>query len=707
MLGITSDVSVAVARPVSADRTRSAGAVPAADQMEHGVDRADQIPQALRTAFRATTTGRPGAAHLCLPYDVQKQLVDAPRSGRSRHAAFPAWRTAPIRWRWRRPTAAIRRRGGRSSSAAAAWSSRGARGARAAGDAAGCAGLHDGQRQGQPRRRPIRSAPAWSAEWRRRRHARGGAAADLVFFIGCRAGSTTTERWRPRRGRPNRPHRCRPDGRGRTTGPRPRWSAMPGCAGACSRRCGAVGRPGAGAHDGAATAALRAPGSPRLRRAGGIRRRRSSPSAYRRAATACCRPSRRRRRSLARPVPISRPTTNAAGRPPLITNRAHGALGYSLPAAIGACFGRPAQPGRGHGRWQLRLLLGELETLVRREVPLLMIVFSNAVYGWIKASQKAATASATFRWISRARPARIAERSAYALGGSTIRPTSTALRARSRTTAPRWSISTPSAAGGGGAGQPVDGLTACAKTAVPAQTGRARMAPRHWSSSRCCRARPRRPDHDPHRSLAGPRWHSSLALGWPSRRRRRPTKPPTPGVIEPVHARGNVGPTPPRWRASGWTAPRRPSNVLTRRAAPWCSAGRSPRARLPPRARRRHRRRPAPFASATGTRSSPCVAALPWCGRRTSSGATADQPLRRRRVRADEAGRRLKDRQGDAHSRARRLPGTCDRGFRPGLSGAVTLVSPDGWRVSTHAVTAVRAADRAVPQPRRPRLDTV
>jgi thiamine pyrophosphate-dependent acetolactate synthase large subunit-like protein len=31
---------------------------------------------------------------------------------------------------------------------------------------------------------------------------------------------------------------------------------------------------------------------------------------------------------------------------------------------------------------------GELETIVRRNVPLKMIVFSNSVFGWIKASQK-------------------------------------------------------------------------------------------------------------------------------------------------------------------------------------------------------------------------------------------------------------------------------------------------------------------------------
>ena len=40
--------------------------------------------------------------------------------------------------------------------------------------------------------------------------------------------------------------------------------------------------------------------------------------------------------------------------------------------------------------------VGELETVVRCKVPLLMIVFSNATYGWIKASQKASYGAALF-----------------------------------------------------------------------------------------------------------------------------------------------------------------------------------------------------------------------------------------------------------------------------------------------------------------------
>ncbi len=60
------------------------------------LDRADQVPQAVRAAFRAMTTGRPGAAHIGLPFDVQKDPVDESEV----HAdptlgIFPARRTAP------------------------------------------------------------------------------------------------------------------------------------------------------------------------------------------------------------------------------------------------------------------------------------------------------------------------------------------------------------------------------------------------------------------------------------------------------------------------------------------------------------------------------------------------------------------------------------------------------------------------------------
>jgi acetolactate synthase-1/2/3 large subunit len=72
-----------------------------------------------------------------------------------------------------------------------------------------------------------------------------------------------------------------------------------------------------------------------------------------------------------------------------ISNRAHGALGYAMAAAVGAHFGRPevkcvAVMGDG----SFGFTAGELETIVRLNVPLAMVVIGNGGYGWIKAGQK-------------------------------------------------------------------------------------------------------------------------------------------------------------------------------------------------------------------------------------------------------------------------------------------------------------------------------
>ncbi|MEJ2166265.1 MAG: thiamine pyrophosphate-binding protein, partial [Desulfobacterales bacterium] len=72
-----------------------------------------------------------------------------------------------------------------------------------------------------------------------------------------------------------------------------------------------------------------------------------------------------------------------------VANRAHGALGYSLPASVGAHFARPnnkvvAVMGDG----SFGFTSGELETINRLQVPVVLIVLANATYGWIKAGQK-------------------------------------------------------------------------------------------------------------------------------------------------------------------------------------------------------------------------------------------------------------------------------------------------------------------------------
>ena len=72
-----------------------------------------------------------------------------------------------------------------------------------------------------------------------------------------------------------------------------------------------------------------------------------------------------------------------------ISNRAHGALGYAMAAAAGVHFARPRHRTVAvMGDGSFGFTSGELETLTRLKVPLLMVVVNNSSYGWIKAGQK-------------------------------------------------------------------------------------------------------------------------------------------------------------------------------------------------------------------------------------------------------------------------------------------------------------------------------
>lgn len=73
-----------------------------------------------------------------------------------------------------------------------------------------------------------------------------------------------------------------------------------------------------------------------------------------------------------------------------IAPRAHGALGYALPAVIGGSFARPDSPILGFmGDGSFAISAGELETIARLNRPLTLVVFRNACYGWVKAGQRA------------------------------------------------------------------------------------------------------------------------------------------------------------------------------------------------------------------------------------------------------------------------------------------------------------------------------
>ena len=360
-------------------------------------DRADQVPQAIRTAFRYMTTGRPGAAHIGLPYDVLTQPVDpAEIWAQPGHDRYPAWPSgadpvavaaaAEAILRARRPVFIC---GG------------GVIASRATDVLAEVATLLDA---------PVCTTVSGKGSIADTHPLgvgvvglNGGVVAtrdvvqqaDLVVFVGCRAGSTTTERaTTPSRHVPivhidvdpmavsanyRTDHALIGDAR----------LVLEALLGAVQARL--ADRPPV-EHDGRAVVA---------------RARQAKFAAFAPLAAEAMRPIRPERviAELNRVLPrdaivVADPGTPCpylsayyelqdAGRH-FLTNRAHGALGYSLPAAVGAWFARPhAKCVSVMGDGSFGFTVGELETVVRLKVPLLMLVLSNATFGWIKASQKA------------------------------------------------------------------------------------------------------------------------------------------------------------------------------------------------------------------------------------------------------------------------------------------------------------------------------
>ncbi|MEZ5294525.1 MAG: thiamine pyrophosphate-binding protein [Vicinamibacterales bacterium] len=397
VLGITSDVPVASRGRYPLTELDQESLYRPLTKWNTVCDRADQVPHAIRTAFRQMTTGRPGAVHLGLPYDVLKQPVPATDLWvQADHAVCPAWRSAPAPEALDRAAEAIlaARRpvivcgGGVVTSGAEAALARLAAlvdapvcttvtGKGSLADthplSVGVVGLNGG----------VVSTRAVVQQ------------ADLVIFVGCRAGSTTTERWTiPSRDVPVVHVDVDPAAIGANY---QTAHALVGDARlaleALADRVGAALGPAAPGRLGAAAVAAAA--------------RQAKFDAFDRLAAETSRPIRPERvvAALNHVLPDDAIVVADPGTPcpylsayyqvrgpgrRFLTNRAHGALGYSMAAALGAWH---AAPGRRcvsvMGDGSFGFAVGELETVTRCKAPLLMLVLSNATYGWIKASQKA------------------------------------------------------------------------------------------------------------------------------------------------------------------------------------------------------------------------------------------------------------------------------------------------------------------------------
>lgn len=396
VLGITSDVSVGARGKFPLTELDQQALYRPLTKWNTTIDRVDQIPHAVRSAFRAMTTGRPGATHICLPYDVQKHALDpADVWAQPGHDRYPAYRSAP-------DPAAVAEAADRLVAARSPVLICGGgvliAGAGAALDALAtllnapvCSSVSgQGSLAGS---HPLNAGVVGT---------NGGveatravvAQADLVMFIGARAGSTTTEHWQMPSRKVTIVHL---DVDAMTIGTNYRTDvALVGDAllglqalhAAVQQR---IARRPADAADGAALAATA---------------RAAKQAFFAPLAASLERPIKPERvvdtlnRLLpARAIVVADPGTPCpyftayfdapqAGRH-FITNRAHGALGFAMSAGFGAAIGQPdsvvvAVMGDG----SFGFTCGELETIVRRNVPLKMIVFSNSVFGWIKASQK-------------------------------------------------------------------------------------------------------------------------------------------------------------------------------------------------------------------------------------------------------------------------------------------------------------------------------
>jgi acetolactate synthase-1/2/3 large subunit len=391
------------------------------------VDHVSQIPHIFRTAFRAATTGRPGAAHIGLPYDLQKQMVDAADVWADpRHGCFPAYRTGPdpdliaaaadVVLAARRP--AFICGGGVILSGACDVLTELAEilDALVASTVSGHGVIADDH----PLAVGVVGANGGTDETRA-----AISDADTVIFVGCRAGSTTTEHGTvPSRGMPIVHIDIDPmvvSGNYRVE------AGIVGDALLClsalkieiERRLA-----GTRLHSGAAE------------RLAGLKA--AKRSRFDRLAASTDTPIRPERvlAALQAALPadaiiVADPGTpcpyfsghyqfNSTGRR-FITNRAHGALGFSLPASIGAQIGAPDRKVVAvMGDGSFGFAVGEMETMVRKGLPITMIVFSNASFGWIKASQKDGYGERYFSVdFTRTDHARIAE--AYGVKAWTVR----------------------------------------------------------------------------------------------------------------------------------------------------------------------------------------------------------------------------------------------------------------------------------------------
>lgn len=391
LLCINSDISVAARGRYTLTELDVGALMRPLTKWNTVLDRAEDLPQAFREAFKQITTGRPGAAHIALPFDVQNGLV--PRCeiwGDPNYARYPSERVAPDADSVERAAHLL---------------------CNAANPVFICGGgvvisqaepelLELAERLSAPVTTTISGKGSIVEE-----HplavgvvgSNGGTPetraivdqADLIVFVGCRAGSVTTERWRhPMPGKTKVIHvDVDPTVPGVNY---PVDVALVGDAKLAlkflNEALANVKRP----HDGSRVKVAK---EQKFTIFQSLAESNETPIKSERVVAEMTRALDGDSIVVAdagTPCPYFSAyyPVRVSGRN-FISNRAHGALGYSMAAAMGAHFARPkVKCVSVMGDGSFGFTCGELETAVRYRLPITFIVISNASYGWIKAGQR-------------------------------------------------------------------------------------------------------------------------------------------------------------------------------------------------------------------------------------------------------------------------------------------------------------------------------
>jgi acetolactate synthase-1/2/3 large subunit len=391
LLCINSDISVAARGRYTLTELDQGALMRPVTKWNAVLNRAEDVPRIFRAAFKQVTTGRPGAAHIALPFDVQNGAVNKSEIwGDASFGRYPAQRVAPDRDFVERAAALLR-----DASSAIFICGGGVMLSEAEGELVELA-----ERLSAPVATTISGKGSIGED-----HplavgvvgSNGGTPetralvdqADMVFFIGCRAGSVTTERWRHPVPGKNKIIHLDVD------------PAVPGANYPVAVPLIGDAKLGLRMLNEGLASTHRPLDASRVEFA-----KEQKFAQFQALAESAERPIKPERvvAELGRALDADAIVVTDAGTPcpyfsayyqtrgtgrRVFSNRAHGALGYSMAAAMGAHFARPeVKCVSVMGDGSFGFTCGELETAARYRVPITFVVISNASYGWIKAGQK-------------------------------------------------------------------------------------------------------------------------------------------------------------------------------------------------------------------------------------------------------------------------------------------------------------------------------